>query len=449
MTLLTTQGGLLRIALPVIRAELDTGVSGIQAVSLAALSAITASLVTFGRLADLAGPKRVHTSGLGVFAAGGAAAAAAPTTSGLVAALAVQGLGWSMTLASGTALLVHIARTGERGRILAAQHSAIAVGLAAGPAAGGLIVDTLGWRWGFGILAAVGLVLAALALTRPEARRPHPRPGFDGSGAALLAAALVSLLVLIERGGASAFPVTVALGLATVALLAAFTTVELRTTEPMMDPRLFPRRQFSAGLAASFLNFVAMAAHMFLLPFVLQQHLGYTAAEAGAVMLTAPVVILLTAPLAGKLADLTGPRPPATAGLALITVAVALMAGFRPATPLWALVAVLAAYGLGAAAFQSPNLSGVLGATPANRVGVASGTHATFARLGQIAGIAVAGAAWKAGLDRYAHALGPTFRDAFLILAAFGAGAALTSWLRGPATAPAQLSRETPPDQAP
>lgn len=443
-TLLTVQGGLVRIALPVIRAELDTGVSGIQAIGLAALAAITATLVAFGRLADLAGPRRVHAAGLVGFAAGGTASAAAPTAGWLVAALAVQGLGWSMTVASGTTLLVHAFPTEQRGRILAARHSAIAVGLAAGPAGGGLVVDTLGWRWGLGMLAAAGLVLAALALARlPDAGRPHPPPRFDLAGSALLAAALLGLLVLIERGGALSVPATVAFAVATAATLAAFTAIELRTSEPVVDLGLFARRDFSAGLAASFLNFVAMAAHMFLLPFVLQEHLGYTAGQAGAVMVTAPVVILVTAPLAGKLADLAGPRLPATAGLALITAAVALMSGFRPATPPWGLLVVLAVYGLGAALFQAPNLTGVLDATPSDRVGVASGTQATLGRLGQVAGIAVAGTAWQAGLDRHGpDALGAAFRDSFLTLAAFGALATAASWLRGAPTGASPPARD-------
>lgn len=437
-TLLTVQGGMVRIALPVIRAELDTGITGIQAVGLASLAGVTATLVAFGRLADLTGPKPVHAAGIAVLSGGGFAAAAAPTTGWLVAALAVQGLGWAMTLAAGTALLVHIFDEGERGRILAAQHSAIAVGLGAGPAAGGLVVDTLGWRWGFVILAAAALALALASLARlPAAGRPTRRPRFDLPGAVLLAAVLLGLLLLIERGGAGTLDLSLLgmLAAATLAAFAAFLAVELRTPEPVVELRLFTRRGFAAGLAASFLNFIAMAAHMFLLPFVLQDHLGYTATAAGALMITAPIVILLTAPLAGALTDRTGPRLPATTGLVLLTAAVALMATFTPTTPLPWIITVLAGYGLGAALFQSPNLTGVLAAAPPGHAGVANGTLATLGRLGQIAGITIAGVTWQAGLDRHGlTAMGPAFRDTFLTLAAFGVLAALASSLRGPAT---------------
>lgn len=452
-TLLTVQGGLVRIALPVIRTELDTGITGIQAVGLASLAAVTASLVAFGRLADLLGPKIVHAIGLAWLAAGGLTAAAAPTTGWLIAALAFQGLGWAMTLAAGTALLVGAFDPGERGRILAAQHAAIAVGLAAGPAGGGLVVDTLGWRWGFVILAGAALALALLTLVSLSAvARPALRPRFDLPGAALLALGLTGLLVLIERGGAGVLSraALAALAAVTAGAFAAFLAVERRTPHPVVDLRLFTRRRFTAGLAASFLNFIAMAAHMFLLPFVLQDHLGHSAAGAGALMITAPAVILLAAPLAGVLTDRSGPRLPATTGLVLVTAAIALMATFTPATPLAQIIAVLAGYGLGAALFQSPNLTGVLSAAPTEHAGVASGTLATLGRLGQIAGITIAGAAWQAGLDRHGPgALGPAFRDTFLTLAAFGALAALASWLRGPtADSPSPRGRRPRPDRA-
>jgi MFS family permease len=454
-TLLTVQGGLLRIALPVIRVELDTGITGIQAVGLASLAAVTTTMVAFGRLADLLGARGVYAAGLAGWAAGGLAAAAVPTTAWLIVALIAQGLGWAMTLAAGTALLVQVFDPAERGRILAAQHSAIAVGLAVGPAAGGVVVDTLGWRWGFAGLAAAGLAFAALALARlPAPQRPPARPRFDLPGATLLALALVGLLVLAERGGAGALtrPVAAALVAAVAAAFAAFLVVELRTAAPVIDLRLFTRRGFAAGLTASFLNFIAMTGHMFLLPFALQDHLGHSAARAGALMIAAPAVILLTAPLAGVLTDRAGPRLPTTAGLALVATAVGLMATFDPATPLPWIIAVLTVYGLGAALFQSPNLTGVLGAAPAGQVGVASGTLATLGRLGQIAGITIAGIAWQAGLERHGDAaLGPALRDTFLLLAAFGALGAVVSWLRGPTTVSTERrpARRVSPNQPP
>lgn len=138
--------------------------------------------------------------------------------------------------------------------------------------------------------------------------------------------------------------------------------------------------------------------------------------------------------MAGIAADRVGSRWPATAGLAGVTLAIVAMAGLRPGTPLGWVVAVLALYGVGAALFQSPNISDVLGTVVTGRVGMAAGALATAGRLGQVVGVAVAGGTWQAGLRHHGTTVAGTsaaFRDAFLILAGFGLLAMLASWLRG------------------
>lgn len=148
-TLLSLQGGLLRVALPAIRRDLGVGISGAQAVSLAGLVVVCSTLVAFGRLADLVGPGRVYAWGLAAFGAGAGLSVAAPNLGWLVLAQAVQWLGWSMSVASGTALLVSVFGSAERYRAVAANHVAMAVGLGAGPAVGRVVIDQFGWRWGF------------------------------------------------------------------------------------------------------------------------------------------------------------------------------------------------------------------------------------------------------------------------------------------------------------
>lgn len=439
--LLSLQGGLLRVALPVIRSDLSTGVAGIQAVSLAGLAVVTATLVAFGRIADVAGPRRLYAGGLAAFAAGAALSAAASSAAWMVVAQAVQGVGWSMYAGSAPVILVRAFLPAERGRILAANHMAVAVGLAAGPGAGGLVVEHLGWRAGFAALVPAALLLAALVATRlPREAGGGERPSFDLTGSALLAAALTGVLVMFGRGdpGSLAGPGAPALLLGTLLAFGLFGLRQARSPDPLVDLRLFANPRFSAGLAASFLNFIAMASNMFLMPFLLQDHLGLDAARAGLVIMVVSIVIVLAAPAAGAMADRAGPRLPATLGLGLITASIVLMAAVRQGTSVPRVVAVLAVYGLGAAFFQTPNASGVLGAVPPGRLGVASGTLSTMGRLGQMAGVAIAGGAWQAGLDRYGasgQGAGWAFRDAFLVLAAFGLLATAASWLRG---------RETP-----
>lgn len=436
--LLSLQGGLLRVALPVIRSDLGASISGVQAVSVAGLVVVCSTLVAFGRLADLVGSSRIYGWGLAAFSLGAGASAAAPTVPWLVLAQAVQGVGWSMSVASGTALLVSVFDPSQRTRAVAANHMAVAVGLAAGPAIGGLVVDGLGWRWGFAALAPAALLLGVVVAStvRPACRQR--RGSFDLRGAVVLAVCLVGVLTLVDaeargRLGLAGSALTASMS---AAALVVFVRLQLRTSEPMLELRLFACRGFSAGLAASFLTFVAMASNMFVLPFYLQDQRGLSASGAGTVMMVVPVVILLAAPFAGSLADRVSPRVPATGGLAILGGATALMATFSAGTSLVWVVVVLALYGMGAAFFQSPNISAVLGSVAPERLGVASGSLATVSRLGQVVGVAVASGVWQWGLDNYGDSVaGQTaaFRIAFGVLAVIGVVAAVASWLRGPA----------------
>jgi len=214
--------------------------------------------------------------------------------------------------------------------------------------------------------------------------------------------------------------------------------VEHRAASPMMDLDLFRRRAFTAGLLATFFNFIAMASNMFLIPFLLQKQLRLSPARAGLLMMAVPVTILWAAPVGGWLSDRLGPRVPATMGLVLVTLTVVLMAALSGGTSALLMGMVLGVYGLGAGLFQSPNNSGVLGAAPRERLGVASGTLATMRQMGQVTGIAIASTVWVAREQAYLAgglsglaAQGAGFRDAFLVLAGAGLLAVVASALRG------------------
>ncbi len=428
---------------------------------------VTATLVAFGRLADISGAARVYATGLAGFAGGSVVSALAPSLTWLVLAQMAQGVGWSMCVGSGPALLVRGFPASHRNRALAGNHMAIAAGLGLGPALGGVVVEQLGWRWGFAGLGPPALTLAGLATARllaGNADHDRARSGssrFDLAGSAVLAAGLAALLLLVLGAGALDADLMVILVAASVTALAGFLVLERRSEDPLFDLRLFADRRFSFGVAASFLDFVAMAANMFLLPFLLVDHLALGATRAGMVMAVVPLTIVTAAPMAGLAADRIGARRPATAGLGALSLAIVTMAALRPGTPLGWVVAVLAFYGVGAALFQSPNISDVLGTVVAGRVGMAAGALATAGRLGQVLGVAVAGGVWQAGLRHHGSTAAGTsaaFRDAFLVLACFGFLAMVASWARGdtepvPASAnaerPAGHATGAPADDAP
>ncbi|MGH2705920.1 MAG: MFS transporter [Actinomycetota bacterium] len=439
--LLALAGGLVRVGLPSIRRDLSAGIAAMQAVSMAGLVVTTATVVAFGHLADLMGARSVYAAGLVAFAAGYGVDAVAPSVGWLVAGQAVTGLGWAMCVGSGAALLVSTFEATERGRILSAHLTANALGMAAGPGLGGLVVQGAGWRLGLAMLIPPALLLAALMVRSLPARSNDSgdtaaRGAFDLIGAASLAGALAGLVLLISGSGEADLPHIRSPALMVVILVfgAVFVRAEMRAPRPLLDLRMFNVPGFSAGLGASFLNFIAMASNMFLMPFFLQDLLGESPSRAGLVMMAVPVAIAVFAPLAGVATDRYGSRGPATFGEGMVAAAVVLMAALGRESSLWSVASVLALYGLGAAFFHSPNNSGVMGSAPPDRAGVAAASLGTFARIGEAAGVAIAGGLWRAGLEHNATAPAGAehaFQQAFLVLGAVGLVAALVSWSRG------------------
>jgi len=438
----TFMGGLdtyiVNVSLPTLAATFGAEVAVIQWVSLAYLVAITSSLVLCGRAADLWGSRRVYMRGLLTFVLGSALSGAAPTAVALVVCRGMQGLGAAMLLASGQALIAEVFPEGQRGRAMACMHVAVALGFTLGPAVGGVLVETIGWRWVFYVNVPIGLITTVVASRVLPAGQRSQQHGFDLAGATVLVAGLVLTLVAltrIQQGALASASILLLLG---VGVLAVFPVVEHRAASPMVDLALFRRRAFTAGLLATFFNFIAMASNMFLIPFFLQGQLLLSPSRAGLLMMAVPMTILWAAPVGGWLSDRLGPRAPATVGLLLVTMTVVLMAALSGGTPALTMGMVLGVYGLGAGLFQSPNNSGVLGAAPRERLGVASGTLATMRQMGQVAGIAIASTVWVTREQAYlatglpgVAAQGAGFRDAFLVLAVAGLLAVVASALRG------------------
>jgi MFS family permease len=160
----------------------------------------------------------------------------------------------------------------------------------------------------------------------------------------------------------------------------------------MLDLKLFSSRVFSAGVFSALLNYMATFAVVFLMPFYLIQARGMAPAAAGLVLSAQPLLMAATAGLAGVIADRIGPRLPATAGMAVLGVALLWLSRVDLDTPIGFVVGALFVSGIGIGLFTSPNTSAILGAAPPARRGVASGLLATARSLGMVLGLGIAGA---------------------------------------------------------
>jgi EmrB/QacA subfamily drug resistance transporter len=382
------------IALPTLARSFGVPLTTVEWVVLAYALALTGLLLPFGRLADAIGRRRMYASGLVVFTLASLACAAAGSAAWLVAARAVQGVGAAMMSANSAALLIAAFPAAERGKALGAFGALVGVGLAIGPAFGGLVVGHASWRWLFLVNLPLGLIAWRLLRARVAADAPRAEAApLPRASAAFGCAALVSLCFALSRGpadGWSAPPVTAALAIAAAAA-ALLVIAERRATAPLLPVRWLRGALGRAALLSLLGQSVSIAVG-FHLPLHLEEGFGWDAARAGRWLALVPVVALFTAPFSGRLADRVGTRLPAAAGLALSAAGCLLLATLGLEPQPWRLTLGLSLVGFGMGLFAVPNSSALLGAVPATHLGMAAGLQATLRNLGVTAGVALAAA---------------------------------------------------------
>jgi len=388
-------GSVVNTILPVVRESFHSDVAAIEWVIAVYLLLVSGLLLTFGRLGDLYGHRRVYLSGFGIFILGSALCGLAASALALVAFRGVQALGAAMLLSNSPAILTKSFPGTQRGRALGLQATMTYLGLTVGPALGGWLAHTYTWRSVFYINVPVGALAFLLSLRfLPHDRPAEAREQFDLAGAVLFMAGLVSLLLGLNQGhawGWTSLPILALLAGALV-LLGAFVALELRTPAPMLDLSLFRGRVFSAAVGSAVLNYIALYSILFLLPFYLIQGRGLNSAQAGLVLTAQPLVMAICAPISGALSDRIGSRLLATFGMLFLAVGLFILSRSGPQTA-WSSISLgLAVAGLGNGTFISPNSSALMGSAPRHRQGIAAGILATSRNVGMVLGIGLAGA---------------------------------------------------------
>jgi len=170
----------------------------------------------------------------------------------------------------------------------------------------------------------------------------------------------------------------------------------------MIDLRLFRNSLFSVSLATGFIIFICLSGTLILMPFYIQNVLGYDPQQTGMLMATVPVALGIIAPLSGSLSDRFGSRPITVAGLAVLTIGFLGVSSLDAGTTTLGYVLRFLPVGLGMGIFQSPNNSAIMGAAPRDRLGIASGMLAMTRTLGQTTGIATLGALWAGQVYKFA-----------------------------------------------
>ncbi len=435
-----------QLVLPRLEVVFDARLSSVSWVASAYLLTMAGFLPIFGRLADMFGRKLLYTGGFLLFVLGSGLAGLAPNLPVMIAFRVMQGIGAAMLSANSVAIVVTAAGPERRGRALGIQAAAQAVGLSIGPALGGVLLDTLDWRWVFWINVPVGLAGAVIGwFVIPQTGKLAGTGRFDWAGAILLLPALAALMAAINNAHSWGFtsPAVLACAIAGAVLMALFVRSQRRTAAPLIDLRLFGNFGFSMGNIAGLMGYGMLFGLFFLMPFLLIRAYNETALEAGLRLSIVPVVLSLAAPVSGALSDTLGPRLLTVSGMAICAAALVVLHvvvdGQASSLPM--IMLALTAVGLGQGLFTSPNNNSIMAAAPERLTGEAGGLMNVTRSIGTSLGVAAAATCLSWQVEVLAGSIGRTTGvavdklaraggNALLLLAAFAAVAAAISLLR-------------------
>jgi EmrB/QacA subfamily drug resistance transporter len=386
-------GSVVTIALPVLQRELDAGFAALQWVVNGYTLFLGALLLVGGAAGDRFGRRRVFLGGTVLFAGASAACALAPGAGSLIAARAVQGVGAALMVPQSLAIISASFPQEGRGRAIGTWAGAASITTAFGPAVGGLLIDSLGWRAAFWLNLPLAVLVVALSLTHvPESRAPVAgRLDWAGAALAVAAAALLTLgLTAVAEPGADGW-IAAALIAAGGAGWLVFVAVERRVPAPLVPLSLFASRAFTGANVMTVFLYGALSAVLFLLPFELIGRRGLAASTAGLLFLPLGLIIGVFARPAGALADRLGVRPFLVAGSGLVALAAAWLAPALPGIVAGVLLP-LAMLASGMALVVAPLTTAVMNAAPDALAGAASGVNNAASRLAGLFAIALVGA---------------------------------------------------------
>jgi DHA2 family multidrug resistance protein-like MFS transporter len=350
--------------------------------------ASVATLFTFAALGQLYGPARIYRIGVIVFIAASVICALAHRFDVLVAGRALQGLAASSIFSITPALYREVFPKNQLGRALGINATVVATSTAAGPALGGFILAVAPWPWIYAINVPFGLANIALNRALPHDDR---NAGHLDVPSALSSAAGFSLLIFglgsFGHGGVST--ATVAWMTIGVVAFAWFVWRQTQLERPMLAVALFRIPAFSLAGATSFAGFAAQALAYVSLPYFFQRTLGVTPLDSALLMISWPIMLAVSSPLAGRLSDRVSPGKLATVGLGLLGSGLAIYALLPAAPATWQIVLAGAVCGTGFGLFKSPNDRELMMNAPRAYSASASGVIAAARTSGQAAGAAM------------------------------------------------------------
>ena len=386
---------IVNIAIPHIMKSLNAGLSSVEWVINVYTLVFAVLLLTMGKLGDLFGRKRLFMIGLAVFTLSSLSCSLSPNLVVLILSRGIQAIGSAAMMPSTLSILNVEFDKGQRGLALGVWGAISGAATALGPIIGGSLVDAFSWQYIFVINIPIGVFafIAAMLIVR-ESKDPNIDRHIDIPGVILISAALFCLTFALVQGQSYGWASATILSLFAGALagLVAFVILELKTARPLAQLRLFKNSSFAAG------NFIGIVIHfgligvIFLVVLYLQIVLGLKALQSGLWLLPMPLVLMLVAPLAGRLTDRIGGRWILMAGTFISALGIFLLSQLANVNTWTDLLPALLVCGVGMGMVMAPLTMVVMSNTPVQQSGMGAGILATCRQIGSVLGISLLGA---------------------------------------------------------
>jgi EmrB/QacA subfamily drug resistance transporter len=383
------------VALPSIQRSLHASTAGLEWTVNAYTLSFAVLLVTGGRLGDIFGRRRMFLFGVVVFGLSSFLIGLASSEAWLVAWRAAQGIGAAFMMPATLSIITNEFPPHERGKAIGTWAGISAMALAIGPVVGGFLVETVSWQSIFFLNVPIAALTVGVALfATHESRDDSVVPTVDYPGVITLTVGLAALVLALVEGNAWHWGSGRVLALLAVAAagLASFAWVESRWPAPMVDFSFFRSRSFRGANVVAFVVSFAMLAMFFFLALYMQNILGYSPLQAGLRFLPSTCMIIVLAPIAGRLSDRVGPRLLISGGLLAVAASLLWQSQLTSHSSYGFLVVGFVLMGIGMGFVMSPMSTAAMNAVDQTKAGVASGILSMSRMVGGTFGVAVMGA---------------------------------------------------------
>ncbi len=398
LTMLYIDLFIVNVALPSLQHELHTSLSTASWTISAYALMIGVFPMGIGRLADLWGQRKLYLAGLVIFTLASLACGFAHDILSLIAFRTIQGIGAAIMTPGTLSIVVRAFPLRQRGLAIGIYGGISGLGLIAGPALGGLLVQSAGWRWVFFINVPLGLIaLAMTMLFVPESRDEQASPQVDWVGLGLLCIGLLCVMFAFTRAGTVGWASASVAGSGIIGIicLAIFVVVERRVRTPLVDLSLFRSRPFALGNGSFFLFSAALFGLQPYMSLFMQNYWGFSPLQGGLAFLPATGLIAALTPVAGIVGQRAGSR------LRLVAACGLLAMGLSSLYVAWTVnlagnyttsfLPALLVRGVGIPLFSACATLAVVGAVSAGKSGLAAGTLGMARNIGTALGVAVLG----------------------------------------------------------